>query len=102
MEEAKKKHQKATLWPFWVVVRFLGAVTGHTYCCAPPAVGHRVKWLCTFSCGYSMESLLSRCQNFCQIQILAIIIHHVDKFNLQLDNLLGTKSEYNLVFCFSK
>jgi hypothetical protein len=46
-----------------------------------------------------MGSLLSRCQTLCQNQISAMIIHHGDRFNLKLDYLLGTKSEYDLVFC---
>ena len=37
--------------------------------------------------GLIMESLLSRCQNLCQNQISAIIIHHGDRFNLKLDYL---------------
>ena len=46
-----------------------------------------------------MEPLSSQCQNFCENQILAIIIHHWDRFNLKLDYLFGMKSAYDLVFC---
>ena len=52
--------------------------------------------------GLIMESLLLWCKNLGQNQILAIIIHHGDRFNLKLDYLLGTKSEYDFVFCLQQ